>query len=336
MTLQFWRDRAVLVTGGTGFLGGWLVRRLLESGAAVTCIVRDWVPNSELIRTDLLAKVNVVRGDVTDRDLLERVLGEYEVETVFHLAAQTIVGIANRNPISTYESNIGGTWSTLEACRRSPRVNSIVLASSDKAYGDQEILPYTEETPLRGRHPYDVSKSCADLIASSYATTYNLPVAITRCGNLYGGGDLNWNRVVPGTILSVIRGQRPVIRSDGQYIRDYFYVEDGAGAYMQLAERLTADERLRGMAFNFSNELQITVLDLVKKILERMQSALEPEILNQQLNEIRHQYLSAERARTVLDWAPRYTLEEGLDRTIGWYREFLGGDAVLVKGVGQP
>jgi CDP-glucose 4,6-dehydratase len=257
MTLQFWRDRAVLVTGGTGFLGGWLVRRLLESGAAVTCIVRDWVPNSELIRTDLLAKVNVVRGDVTDRDLLERVLGEYEVETVFHLAAQTIVGIANRNPISTFESNIGGTWSTLEACRRSPRVNSIVLASSDKAYGDQEILPYTEETPLRGRHPYDVSKSCADLIASSYATTYNLPVAITRCGNLYGGGDLNWNRVVPGTILSVIRGQRPVIRSDGQYIRDYFYVEDGAGAYMQLAERLTADERLRGMAFNFSTNCRL-------------------------------------------------------------------------------
>jgi CDP-glucose 4,6-dehydratase len=336
MTLQFWRDRSVLVTGGTGFLGGWLVRRLIEGGAAVTCIVRDWVPNSDLLRTDMLAKVNVVRGDVTDRDLLERVLGEYEVETVFHLAAQTIVGIANRNPISTFESNIGGTWSTLEACRRSPRVNGIVLASSDKAYGDQEILPYTEDTPLRGCHPYDVSKSCADLIASSYATTYNLPVAITRCGNLYGGGDLNWNRVVPGTILSVIRGQRPVIRSDGQYVRDYFYVEDGAAAYMQLAERLTADERLRGMAFNFSNELQITVLDLVKKILQQMQSTLEPEILNQQLNEIRHQYLSAERARTVLDWAPRYTLEEGLDRTIGWYREFLGEDAVLMKGAGRP
>ena len=211
-----------------------------------------------------------------------------------------------------------------------------MLASSDKAYGDQEILPYTEDTPLRGRHPYDVSKSCADLIASSYATTYNLPVAITRCGNLYGGGDLNWNRVVPGTILSVIRGHRPVIRSDGQYVRDYFYVEDGAGAYMQLAEQLTADERLRGMAFNFSNELQITVLELVRKILERMQSALEPEILNQPLNEIRHQYLSAERARTVLDWAPHYTLDEGLDRTIGWYREFLGEDTVLMKGAGQP
>ncbi len=334
MTQPFWRDRSVLVTGGTGFLGGWLVRRLLEAGAAVTCIVRDWVPNSELIRTDLLAKVNVVRGDVIDRDLLERALGEYEVETVFHLAAQTIVGIANRNPISTFESNIGGTWSTLEACRRSPRVSAIVLASSDKAYGDQEILPYTEDTPLRGCHPYDVSKSCADLIASSYATTYNLPVAITRCGNLYGGGDLNWNRVVPGTILSVIRGQRPVIRSDGQYVRDYFYVEDGAAAYMQLAERLTADAKLRGMAFNFSNELQITVLELVKKILERMQSGFEPEILNQQLNEIRHQYLSAERARTVLDWAPHYTLDEGLDRTIGWYREFLG-DTTLVKGAGQ-
>ena len=238
---SFWQDRAVLVTGATGLLGSWLVSRLLDAGANVACLVRDWVPQSELVRSRRIAQVNVVRGDITDRELLERALGEYEVEVVFHLAAQTIVGIANRNPVSTFSANIGGTWNLLEACRRSPKVASIVVASSDKAYGDQEHLPYNEKMPLQGRHPYDVSKSCADLIAQTYAHTYGLPVAITRCGNFYGGGDLNWNRVVPGTIRSALRAERPVIRSDGKYVRDYFYIEDGAAAYMLLAERLASD-----------------------------------------------------------------------------------------------
>jgi CDP-glucose 4,6-dehydratase len=323
MDSNVWRDRPVLVTGATGLLGGWLTRRLQEHGAAVVCLVRDWVPQCELVRTGLLQSVSVVRGALEDRDLLERTLGEYEVETVFHLAAQTIVGIANRNPVSTFESNVQGTWNLLEACRRSPRVRAIVLASSDKAYGEQVELPYSEDMPLQGRHPYDVSKSCADLIAQSYAHTYDLPVAITRCGNFYGGGDLNWNRVVPGTIRSVIRGERPIIRSDGHYVRDYFYVEDGAAAYMLLAERLMCNPTLRGQAFNFSNESQISVLDLVNLILQKMDSSLTPEIQNQALNEIRHQYLSAERARNVLQWRPQFTLEEGLKRTIAWYREVL-------------
>jgi CDP-glucose 4,6-dehydratase len=318
-----WRDRPVLVTGATGLLGAWLTRRLYESGAAVVCLVRDWVPQSELARTSLIEKLNVVRGELEDYALLERALGEYEVEVVFHLAAQTIVGIANGNPISTFESNVRGTWNLLEACRRSAKVKAVVLASSDKAYGDQKTLPYSEEMPLQGRHPYDVSKSCADLIAQSYAHTYGLPVAITRCGNFYGGGDLNWNRVVPGTIRSVIRGERPVIRSDGQYVRDYFYIEDGAAAYMLLAERLMENPELRGQAFNFSNESQISVLDLVNLILRKMDSRLDPEIQNQAFNEIRHQYLSAERARTMLQWRPHFSLEEGLDRTISWYREAL-------------
>jgi CDP-glucose 4,6-dehydratase len=234
------------------------------------------------------------------------------------------VGIANRNPASTFESNIRGTWNLLEACRRSPLVSGIVVASSDKAYGDQTRLPYDEDMPLQGRHPYDVSKSCADLIAQAFAATYQLPVSITRCGNFYGGGDLNWNRVVPGTIRSVIRGERPIIRSDGQYVRDYFYIEDGARAYMLLAERLTADPALGGMAFNFSNEIQITVLQLVEKILDKMGAKLVPEVQNQPLQEIRHQYLSAERARRILHWSPEFSLEEGLARTIAWYREFLG------------
>jgi len=320
---SIWQDRPALVTGATGLVGSWLTRRLRDARADVVCLVRDWVPQSEIVRSGILDSVKIVRGDVCDRDLLERTLGEYEINTVFHLAAQTIVGIANRNPVSTFESNIAGTWNLLEACRRSPAVKAIILASSDKAYGDQEYLPYSEHTPLEGRHPYDVSKSCADLIAQAYGKTYNLPVAITRCGNFYGGGDLNWNRIVPGTIRSVLRNERPVIRSDGKFVRDYFYVEDGAAAYMLLAEKLLSTGRLRGQAFNFSNEIQVTVLDLVDRILQRMNSSLEPDIRNEACNEIRHQYLSACRARTELGWSPLFTLDEGLTRTISWYQEFL-------------
>jgi len=319
----FWRSRPTLVTGGTGLLGGWLTRRLLDDGADVVCLVRDWVPQSELVASGSLARVRTVRGDVRDQALLERILGEYEIDTVFHLAAQTIVGVAQRNPVSTFESNIQGTWSLLEACRRSPRVKSIVVASSDKAYGDQERLPYDEETPLQGKHPYDVSKSCADLIAHSYAVSYGLPVAITRCGNFYGGGDLNWNRLVPGTIRSVLHGERPVIRSDGTLVRDYFYVEDGVGANVRLAEALRARPELAGEGFNFSNEIQVTVLDLVRRILSHMGSSLEPDVRNEATHEIKHQYLSAAKARRLLDWAPSFELDAGLERTVTWYRDFL-------------
>jgi CDP-glucose 4,6-dehydratase len=255
---------------------------------------------------------------------MERILGEFEVESVIHLAAQTIVGIANRNPVSTLDANIRGTWALLEACRRSPVVKQIVVASSDKAYGEQKVLPYDEETPLHGMHPYDVSKSCADLIAQAYGQSYGLPVAITRCGNFYGGGDLNWNRIVPGTIRSVLRGERPVVRSDGQFIRDYFYVEDGAAAYMHMTEQLALRPELRGRAFNFSNEVRVTVLDLVGRILESMGSNLEPDVRNEASNEIRTQYLSAEKARRELAWAPHFTLDSALCLTIAWYREFFG------------
>lgn len=321
---HFWQDRPTLVTGATGLLGGWLVRRLLDAGADVVCLVRDWVPQSEFVRARLLDRVKVVNGDVCSQALLERVLGEYEIDTVMHLAAQTIVGIANRNPVSTFKTNIGGSWALLEACRRSPTVKQIVVASSDKAYGEHKQLPYNEDAPLTGRHPYDVSKSCADLIAQSYAATYNLPVAVTRCGNFYGGGDLNWNRIVPGTIRSVLRGQRPVIRSDGKFVRDYFYVEDGAAANLLLAQQLSHDNTLWGQAFNFSNETQVTVLELVARILKMMGSDLEPDVRNEAVNEIREQYLSAAKAREVLGWKPLFTLDEGLRHTINWYREFLG------------
>jgi CDP-glucose 4,6-dehydratase len=322
----FWRDRPILITGATGLVGSWLTKRLLEVGAEIVCLVRDWVPQSELVRSGAIEKVKVVRGDVRDQELLERTLGEYEIRTVFHLAAQTIVGVANRNPISTFETNIAGTWALLEACRRSTAVAQIVIASSDKAYGDQPELPYDESTPLQGRHPYDVSKSCADLIAASYGHTYKLPVCITRCGNFYGGGDLNWNRIVPGTIRSIVRGERPILRSDGSYIRDYFYVEDGAAAYMHLAEKMAENPALAGEAFNFSNEIQLTVIDLVRRILAVMGSSLEPDIQGTASNEILHQYLSAEKARRLLGWCPEFTLDTALTSTIDWYTRHLAAE----------
>lgn len=319
---EFWLDRPTFVTGGAGLVGVWLVQRLLDAGADVVCLLRDWVPESELVRTSLLERVKVVRGDVRDQSLLERVLGEYEIDTAIHLAAQTTVPVANRNPVSTFESNIAGTWSLLEACRRSPLIKQIVVASSDKAYGDQDTLPYDEEMPLRGRHPYDVSKSCADLISQMYAHTFNLPVVISRCGNFYGGGDLNWNRIVPGTIRSIFRGRRPVIRSDGKFVRDYFYVEDGAAAYMLLAEKLALDRDISGHAFNFSNEIQVTVLELVEKLMSLMGSDLEPDIRNEVTNEIRNQYLDAGKARRMLGWNPLFSLEAGLRFTVEWYKKF--------------
>jgi len=322
----FWTDRPILVTGATGLVGSWLVKRLLGMRADVVCLVRDWVPQSELSRAGALSEIKTVRGDVRDQELLERTLGEYEIDTVIHLAAQTLVPVANRNPVSTLDTNIRGTWSLLEASRRSPCVHQIVIASSDKAYGSQEKLPYEEDAPLQGRHPYDVSKSCTDLIAQAYAVTYQLPVIISRCGNFYGGGDLNWNRLVPGTIRSVIRGQRPVIRSDGTAIRDYFYVEDGAAAYTLLAEALASNRDLSGQAFNFSNEQPMSALDLVDRILALTGSDLEPDVRSEATNEIQDQRLSAARARTLLGWRPFFDLDEGLKQTIRWYLDLLGAD----------
>jgi CDP-glucose 4,6-dehydratase len=319
----FWQDRRVFVTGATGLVGAWTVRALQSAGAHVVALVRDQVAGSELVRAGLDRRIDVVRGDVADYALLERCLAEYEVQTAFHLAAQTIVGIANRCPLSTFESNIKGTWCLLEAARRCGHSPHVVVASSDKAYGDQEVLPYTEDAPLLGRHPYDASKSCADTLALTYAHTYRMPVCVTRCGNFYGGGDLNWNRIIPGTIRSVLRGHRPIIRSDGSPVRDYFYVKDGAAAYLHLAECMAGRPDVHGHAFNFSTELQVSVLDLVERLLKRMGSNLQPDVRGEAANEIPHQYLCAEKARRMLGWHPRYALDEALDETVAWYRDFL-------------
>lgn len=322
MTSGMWRQRRVLITGCTGLLGAWLTDWLVRAQADVIGLVRDNVPKSNFYLMGLDRRVVGVRGAIEDYDLVERILNEYEVEVVFHLAAQTLVGIANANPRSTFSANIQGTWNVLEASRRSPRVKAVVLASSDKAYGTQKNLPYREEAPLIGRHPYDVSKSCADLIAQMYWHSYATPVGTTRCGNFYGGGDLNFNRIVPGTIRSLLNGERPVIRSDGTLIRDYFYIKDAVSAYVTLAEALFEGKAL-GQAYNFSNEQQITVVDLVRLISRLMgREDLEPRIANDATNEIPHQYLDAEKAKTQLGWKAQYSLEAGLRETITWYRDF--------------
>lgn len=333
MTSNHWSRRRVFVTGCTGLVGAWLTDRLVKAGADVVGLVRDTVPRSNFYRLGLDRRIVSVHGAVEDYALIERTLNEYEIEVVFHLAAQTIVGIANHNPLSTFSANISGTWNILEAARHGRYVKAVVQASSDKAYGSHSTLPYRETTPLLGRHPYDVSKSCADLIAQSYWETYRLPVAISRCGNFFGGGDLNFNRVVPGTIRSLIDGERPVIRSDGSPIRDYFYVIDGVQAYMLLAEKLLAGQAC-GEAYNFSNEVQVTAGDLVRLICRLAGAAdVEPIVLNDAPNEIRHQYLSAEKARRELGWSPTCTLEEGLTATIGWYRAYFGEQLAGARSV---
>lgn len=324
MTSDFWNGRRVFVTGATGFLGGWVVQDLVEAGADVVALVRDWVPRSRLLSEGLIDRIATVRGAVQQQDVLERAINEYDVDTVLHLAAQTIVTIADRNPISTFETNIRGTWCVLEACRRSPTVQAVLVASSDKAYGVQAELPYSENASLIGRFPYDVSKSCADLLARSYGESYGLAVAITRCGNFFGGGDLNFNRIVPGTIMSALRGDRPIIRSDGSYIRDYLYVRDGARACLLLAEQLHA-AKWRGEAFNFSYEVRLTALDMVRRILAAAgRPDLEPDIRNEARNEIPEQYLSSEKARQTLGWRPAFGFDEGLREAVAWYRGFAG------------
>jgi len=321
----FWKLRNVFITGCSGFLGYWLAEHLVREGATVVGLVRDTVPQSSFYRFRLNEKITVVRGAVEEYPLLERVINEYEIDTVFHLAAQTIVEIANQSPLSTFETNIKGTWNLLEACRRiHPLVKRIVVASSDKAYGTQEKLPYTEEVPLKGAHPYDVSKTCADLIASAFFATYQLPVCVTRCGNFFGGGDLNFNRLVSGTIRSVLYGKPLIIRSDGTPLRDYVYIKDAVSGYVTLAEHAEVGN-LYGEAFNFSGGNRLSVVDMVTAIVRLMGKEDYPmEILNHTRGEIKDQYLSIEKAKRVLGWVPHYSLEEGLRETIAWYRDYFG------------
>lgn len=325
---SYWEHKTVFVTGATGLMGSWLVKALLNEGAEVVALVRDQAPRSILIREGLLNQIVVVNGDIESLPTLRRVIAEYQPHTIFHLAAQPLVQVARLDPVGTLRANIAGTWNVLEACRLIGNSN-VVVASSDKAYGPNPSLPYLETHPLQGRYPYDVSKSCADLITQMYAATYGLKTAIARCGNLFGGGDLNFSRTIPGIIQATLDGQRFIIRSDGKFVRDFLYVKDAAQCYLSLGERLATSESdapsISGEAFNFGLGLRLTVLDIVHMVLRIMDRAdLEPIIQNTASAEIREQYLDASKARELLDWSPRYGMEEALGETIAWYRAELG------------
>lgn len=318
MNKKFWRNKNVLITGGTGLLGYWVIKYLSTADVHITALIRN---SNHKVPQYNSSKISTVEGKVENYHALKRILIENKIHIVFHFAAQTIATIANKSPLSTFETNIKGTWNVLEACRHAPMVERIIVASSDKAYGDSDVLPYTENSPLKGRRPYDVSKSCADLLAQAYFATYNLPVCITRCGNLFGGGDLNFNRIFPSVIKSVLFNQQPSLRSNGKFVRDFFYAEDAAIGVIRLVEKMK-DKKIVGEAFNFSSEEPIAVIDMVNIILKKMKSEYSPKILNDSKNEIPKQFLSAKKSHEVLGWKPSFTLSQGIDRTVAWYREY--------------
>jgi CDP-glucose 4,6-dehydratase len=310
---------------------------LLEQDAYVAVLIRDWDPQSQLLRSGDVNRTRVVNGALEDYGTLERAINEHETDTVFHLGAQTLVGMAMRSPLQTFESNIRGTYNLMEACRvHSGIVQRVVVASSDKAYGEAERLPYSEDMPVQGRHPYDVSKSCTDLIALSYAWSYGLPVTITRCGNVYGGGDLNWSQLVPGIIRSISSNQRPVLRSDGSYTRDFIFVSDVVNAYLLLATK-TTEKGVQGEAFNFGLQSRVTVMDMTQAVLRLMgRDDMQPVIRNDAKREIKDQSLDSSKARKLLGWAPNYSLEQGIIETIQWYRDFFKDEGVTIEDVAIP
>lgn len=320
---QFWRGKRAFVTGATGFLGSWIVEELVTQGAEVVALVRDIVPSSRFFSSEARHAASIVRGRLEDLLTLERIINEYEIDTIFHLGAQAIVGTAVRSPRSTFEANVRGTWNVLEAARmHRAMVKRIIVVTSDKVYGEKENLPYREDDPLEGKNPYDASKRCADIIAQSYWHTYQLPLCISRCGNMYGGGDVNFSRIIPGTIRAILQGEQPVIRSDGTLTRDYLYIKDSVHAHLTLAERMHRKDIL-GHAFNFANSKRTPVYDVVRAIMHLMKAEGDPLILNEAENEISHQHLSIEKAERMLGWRPRYSLEEGLQEAIPWYERYI-------------
>ena len=321
--MSFWEDKKVFITGATGLLGSWLTRKLIGEKAKIFALVRDFDPQSELIRSEDYKNISIINGELQDFLTLERAIASNEIEYVFHLGAQAIVGTALKNPLEAFESNIRGTYNLLEACRRySETIKGIVVASSDKAYGSSKELPYKETMPLKGMYPYEVSKSCADLIADSYFHTYNLPIAVTRCGNIFGGADFNWTRIIPGTIKSLFGDNSPVIRSDGKFLRDYLYVEDVVSAYLLTAENLHRQE-IQGQAFNFAPGKPFSVVEIVN-ILQKIMNKehLSPIILNNCKGEIKDQYLESSKAYKLLNWSPRFSIEDGLKETVKWYEKY--------------
>ncbi|HDY66910.1 MAG TPA: NAD-dependent epimerase/dehydratase family protein [Candidatus Scalindua sp.] len=321
MKNKFWKNKNIFITGYEGFLGSNLTKRLISCGANIVGLdIKVRRKNTILTENDY-EKIVVVQGNVANYKLLNEIISGYNIEIIFHLAAEAIVGKCLKNPLRTFTSNIRGSWNILDVCRRLPIVKAIIIASSDKAYGSHSQLPYKENTPLSGGHPYDVSKSCADLIAYTYYHTYDLPVVVTRCGNIYGPGDFNFSRIVPDAIWSILKNKPLIIRSDGNFTRDYIYVDDVVDAYLLSVEKME-ELKLFGEAFNFSNESPISVLKLVKKIYQGTNKKPDYKILEKAKYEIKHQYLSSKKARRVLGWQPKITLDEGLKKTIQWYRDY--------------
>ena len=320
--MSFWQDKKVFITGGTGFVGTWLVKELVEKGAAVHCLVKELPAGSNFTKLGLDKKVTLLFGDVLDKEFLKLSFNKYQIDTVFHLAAQPLVQIALKNPSETLEINIMGTVNILEACRLTPGVKSIVIASSDKAYGSSEKLPYDESHRLKGEYPYDVSKSCTDLIAQTYGKTYSLPIGITRCSNIYGGGDLNFDRIIPETIKHILFNEDILIRSNGKFVREFFYVKDAAHCYVLLAEKVV-ELNFKGEAFNFGTDTPIRILDLVTEIIEvSVRKDIKVNILDTAKAEIKDQYLSSKKAKEILHWSPEYSLKRGLKETYDWYKEY--------------
>jgi CDP-glucose 4,6-dehydratase len=318
---NFWRDKNIFITGATGFLGSWVAKSLIEKNANVITLVRDKFPKCNFFLSGLDKHSTQVHGQLEDYHFIERVLNEYEVDTVFHMAAQTIVQTANRSPIGTFKSNIEGTWNIMEATRNAKLIKRVVVASSDKAYGTQPQLPYTEEMSLQGEHPYDVSKSCADLISQSYHKTYGLPVAVTRCANLYGGGDLNYNRLIPGIIKAIIQKKDFIIRSDGSMQRDYMYVKDGVDGYLKLGEKID-NPQIKGKGFNFGTETPLSVIDVFRKVKQILNTEINEQILGEAKGEIDKQYLGTQKVKELLNWYPQHTFEQGVKETFDWYNHF--------------
>ena len=320
---MFWKKKNVFVTGADGFIGSWIAKEAVNRGANVFILARDLKkPKTSLDYHDLRKNTTIIQGDITDYDCILKILNEKSIDTIFHLAAQPIVWVASRNPSSTFNTNIKGTWTLLEAARNVPTVKRVVVASSDKAYGDQKVLPYTEDQPLNGLYPYDASKSCTDIIARCYHKTFGLPVAVTRCANTYGGADFHLDRIVPGTVVSVLKGDVPIIRSDGKLERDYIYISDVVDAYFAIAENLDKEE-IQGQAFNIGTEKPISVLDLFNMIIRLCGKDVGPKVLNEAKYEIKKQYLAIGKAKNLLGWEPKVSLEEGLKSTIDWYREHI-------------
>ena len=319
MNKEFWINKRVLITGFEGFLGSHLTKTLLTAEAKVVGLdIKTYREETILCQSDY-EKMTVYKGSVVDHRLLREILNKHSIDVIFHLAAEALVVRSQENPCRTFGTNIQGTWQVLETARRYGKIKAIVVASSDKAYGSHKKLPYHEDMPLIANHPYDVSKSCADLISRTYAHTYGLPLAITRCGNIYGPGDFNFSRLIPDAIRCSLTNKTLLIRSDGKFVRDYVYADDIVNGYMLLAEKLP-DSKIAGEAFNFSNETPLTVLEVVEEISRAGGSKLQYKIMNSAEYEIKRQYLESKKSKNFLEWEPRHTFSEGINETMGWFK----------------